>query len=209
MKFEQTKVSLNYLNTETNQKWCRYHGLLPSQLEVILKRPSSAPFVAIHGDTSAPHGLAEAPQCGMFCPSWMTAWQRSCTVYGGCGRCWSRCFTWWQIWGNGGQGKVSMFMTWSSFSTNSSNVIKDEGLCCSRTMPVLMLPEECKKKKKKRRKWEEKKRERTHTNPHTSRLETCRTQNVYEAHVEWHNMNTKHTFHDTRSVWNKCCCMAL
>ena len=84
-------------------------------------------------------------------------------------------------------------MTWSSFSTNSSNVIKDEGLCCSRTMPVLMLPEECKKKKKK-------KRERTHAKPHTSRLETCLAQNVYEANVEWHNMNTKHTFYDIRSV---------
>ena len=57
-------------------------------------------------------------------------------------------------------------MTWSSFSTNSSNVIKDEGLCCSRTMPVLMLPEECKKKKRKKKMRRKKERKNTHKPPH-------------------------------------------
>ena len=165
MKFEQTRISLSYLNTETNQKWCRHHGLLPSpflsawghfekdQVQHHLwrytpihphlmdwSRRLSVACSASHGrppDEDPVQSMVDAVVAEVS----VSLGERSGEIAAR-----ARCRCLWL-----GVHSAHTLATW----------VKDEGLCCSRTTPVLMLPEEFKKREEKK-----KERKNTHKTPH-------------------------------------------
>jgi len=149
MKFEQTRISLSYLNTETNQQWCRHHGLLPSPLLSGWGHFEKTKFSTICGDTRR---YIRISWIGRGASVWhvLPVMDDRLTkiLYS---LWWMRSLLKSVFHLVRDQGKLRPGQGVDVHSSHTlATWVKDEGLCCSRTMPVLMLPEECKKEKKKK-----------------------------------------------------------